>query len=999
VREGSPFSVQAFAWTLAVLAAFTGVSAHAIEPPLPGNTTPPAVPAPQQVQVPMPPASAVPASKTESLLITTFQLDKFPNPIVLNSPTIGDFLIEFEYDNVARARIAISDFVSRLSFVIDNDTPRAAAASIVQSDISLPTSQTGPVAAKIQGQFALLLKQGEVGGTFFGLNWGGNHTLYLVDPASGARSNFAIIEVRSAWQYIWSMIGGVVALAGFSWWVFRWRNRGTPETSAKAVGTGTGSEAEATAAPSRVLPPPEVPRQLLTALSEGRSMLVLGGGASAQAGYPDYAELLNRLVQRLRERLPAELAQSLDAAIASRTIGSGKVMDALTAALPRDQIATEIDLILGGVKGDPDFHETLARLPWCGVVSLTWDNFAKQIFTQRRWLQNTEWQAFTPDEAAQLPSAARGGLKPFLRPLGDLSRPTTLSLSMEEYRRNLGRWPEFQRQLGLLLQTNSFLFLGVERDTLEQFLLSVGADFEVSDERHFALISDSPENALLGAKLKRFGVRLLPYTPDPDHTSVTRFVDELARSSRLRARKTSGARPAADAFATSKVSSIKLTNIGLFDEIALTFQTDPISPPETAAGGTSELARKPTMPWTVIFGPNGCGKSSILRAIGLAFCGNEATAAAARLLQVGKQEGLIEVQFGSQMLRTRLIRDRNEVIVSAGQFSLVQTGLTLVLGFPALRGAPSSNPRGVAPIEAHGPEPADLLPLINGEVDRRLSSFKQWLINVLEQAGRGDKRASAMKALLDCIIRDVVPGELQKLAPLDNSYVIRVKIDDSDKPSPTDLPFDDLSQGMTSIFNWLGVLVQRLYDFYPEVENPEAQPAVVLVDEIDAHLHPDWQRRLVELTKKFFPNVQVLATSHSPLLAGALHGKELCVLERDPVTRKVAPLPVEIDTYGMRSQFILASRIFGLSSDRNLDLEHRIKRHVELVETLEPTEKQKDELQRLTAELQGFHYAGARPSRTQDQPTPEDLDILRKRFELPSGGSGGVGSPSAGPTP
>ncbi len=72
-------------------------------------------------------------------------------------------------------------------------------------------------------------------------------------------------------------------------------------------------------------------------------------------------------------------------------------MDALTAAVPRDQIATEIDLILGGVKGDPNFHESLARLPWCSVVSLTWDSFAKQIFTQRRWSQNGEWQTFTPD--------------------------------------------------------------------------------------------------------------------------------------------------------------------------------------------------------------------------------------------------------------------------------------------------------------------------------------------------------------------------------------------------------------------------------------------------------------------------------------------------------------------------------------------------------------------------------------------------------------------------
>ena len=61
----------------------------------------------------------------------------------------------------------------------------------------------------------------------------------------------------------------------------------------------------------------------------------------------------------------------------------------------------------------------------------------------------------------------------------------------------------------------------------------------------------------------------------------------------------------------------------------------------------------------------------------------------------------------------------------------------IALGFPALRGAPSANPSGVAPVEAPLPEPADLLPMVKGEVDRRLGSFKQWLINVLEQAGPG----------------------------------------------------------------------------------------------------------------------------------------------------------------------------------------------------------------------------------------------------------------------
>jgi hypothetical protein len=849
----------------------------------------------------------------------------------------------------------------------------------------------------VRGQFTFVLEQGDIGGTVLGANWGGSHTAFL-STGSGVTSLLTSVEVRSSW-YRLLLISSILPLtgvyAGFLAWFMRKRGLfmfGRKEAPPEQVSLPPPPGMPLPPPPEPPLPLPEVPRQLLTALAEGRAMLVLGAGASAQAGFPNEEKLVHELLRRLRGQLPTALAQSLEAAIGTPSFGIGRLMDALASAVPRKEIAAEIAHILDDVRPDSDFHEKLAKLPWHGVLTLTWDNFAEPLFTQGRAAQGAEWLKFSLEEAAELPSAARGGQRLFLRPLGDLSREATVSLSMEEFRRNLTRRPEFQRQLALLLQTQCFLFVGVGRNTLEQFMLSVGADLEVPDERHFALISDNPENALLGATLKRFGVRLLRYTADAKHSAVTRFVDEMARSPLVRSARHPTVRAAHSELSASRIEGVTLKNIGLFDEITLKFQTAPIPPqPTAAASAATDISRKASVPWTVIFGANGCGKSSILRAIGLAFCGSEAQAGAVRLLQVGKNEGSIEVQFGSQVLRTRLVRDRNDVIVSAGQVSPVQGGLALVLGFPALRGAPSANPSGVAALEVNLPEPADLLPLIKGEVDRRLGSFKQWLVNVLEQAGRGERRAVALKLLLDSIIREVVPGTIQRFAPLDNSYIIRVKADNSDKPSPNDIPFDDLSQGMTSIFNWLGVLAQRMYDFYQDDEKPEMQPAIVMVDEIDAHLHPDWQRRLVELTKKFFPNVQVLATSHSPLLAGALRGKELCVLEADPSTRKVARLNVEIETYGMRPQHIMASPIFNMLSDRNPDLEQRIKRHVDLVETLNPTAEQEKELQKLTAELQNFNYAGAQPPRTISGSSPEEIDILKERF-------GATASDSTAPT-
>jgi len=925
-------------------------------------------------------SQAAPAQGLE-LKITSFRLlDVRPDPIVLGRSAVGQFIFEVEYADPSDVRSEISVIVDRLTVVVDMQKPLQAAASI--TSVNLPKLPPG----KIVGSVAFRLDASYIGSTFLGLNWGESHLLHLFDPDTNLKSDFATVKIESPAALRWGIIVGATIFACLvaigAWWTdfpgrfLRARRTmwvGTSASTEAAVVPSGGAKVGMPDEPRRPAPLPDVPGSLLGALSDGRAILVLGGGASARAGFPTGPALLYMLLQQLRDRLPKALSESLGAyesdapdRLAYRGGTFSKVMSALTSKVSRKDVAGTLQEILGKVDPDPDFHEKLAGLPWRGVVSLTWDTFAESVFIESR-PRNGEWQKFALDQATDLVAAVRGGRRLFVRPFGDLERPATLSLSFDEFRQNLLRWPEFGRQLGLLLQTQSFMFIGVGTDTLEEFLQSVGAELKIDEQRHFALVPDSPENGLLSATLSRFGVGLLPYAPDGDHQAVSDFVSSLAKRARsLAPSRRARTRPAGSELAISRIESVSLENIGLFDSLELKFQTTAL--PDTQS-----------TPWTVIFGPNGCGKSTILRAIGLAFCGSEASAAAARLLQVGKKEGLVEVQFGSHLLRVRLIRDR-EVIVSSGQTSPVQAGFALVLGFPALRGAISDDPRGVAPLDVRNAEPADLLPMINGEVDRRLGRFKQWLVNILEQAGRGDRPAVALLALLNDIIRDVVPGEFRKFAPLDKTYLIRVKTDDSDEPSPDDLPFDDMSQGITSIFNWLGVLAQRLYDFYPDSDKPQDQHAIIMIDEIDAHLHPDWQRRIVELTKKFFPNVQVLATSHSPLLAGALRGKELCILERDPSTRKVAPIAISIDTYGMRSQHILTSPIFGLSSDRNPDLENRIKRHVELMQMLNPTPEQQKELEELTEELREFRYVGARPLRKIDSLSQDDIQILRKRF-------------------
>ena len=97
----------------------------------------------------------------------------------------------------------------------------------------------------------------------------------------------------------------------------------------------------------------------------------------------------------------------------------------------------------------------------------------------------------------------------------------------------------------------------------------------------------------------------------------------------------------------------------------------------------------------------------------------------------------------------------------------------------------------------------------------------------------------------------------------------------------TSVPLERLSDGYRGTLAWVGDLIRRLFDAYPTSPNPLKERGVVLVDEIDLHLHPLWQRSVVEDTRKLFPNLQFIVTTHSPFVAQDMRSRDrIIVLER-----------------------------------------------------------------------------------------------------------------------
>jgi predicted ATP-binding protein involved in virulence len=94
-------------------------------------------------------------------------------------------------------------------------------------------------------------------------------------------------------------------------------------------------------------------------------------------------------------------------------------------------------------------------------------------------------------------------------------------------------------------------------------------------------------------------------------------------------------------------------------------------------------------------------------------------------------------------------------------------------------------------------------------------------------------------------------------------------------------PFDNLSDGQRNILALAGDIAVRMARLNIHLgERALAEtPGVVLIDELDLHLHPTWQRHLVEDLRNTFPRIQFIATSHSPFVIQTLRPGELIILD------------------------------------------------------------------------------------------------------------------------
>lgn len=162
--------------------------------------------------------------------------------------------------------------------------------------------------------------------------------------------------------------------------------------------------------------------------------------------------------------------------------------------------------------------------------------------------------------------------------------------------------------------------------------------------------------------------------------------------------------------------------------------------------------------------------------------------------------------------------------------------------------------------------------------EKRLINLEEWLMQI-DYAAKNNNEFAARRLAK---IRELLCGNV-----FPEIYDFKFESSDSMhnyvlfKTKDGWFRYTQLGYGYQSMLSWIIDLSKRMFDKYPNSENPLQESAVVLIDEIDLHLHPKWQRDIISIISNVFKNVQFIVTTHSPLVIQSMEEVNLYVLRRE----------------------------------------------------------------------------------------------------------------------
>jgi len=391
--------------------------------------------------------------------------------------------------------------------------------------------------------------------------------------------------------------------------------------------------------------------------------------------------------------------------------------------------------------------------------------------------------------------------------------------------------------------------------------------------------------------------------------------------------------------------------------------------------------------WTVLLGDNGTGKTTLLQAIaGMQRLEVSEDGEGEKILPI-LSEGA-EPFLGWQRRVHRSPSDQMSLQVGIGflnklsgpkkreaTFELKQSGLTIIAKGSEFRNDEirctaygASRRMGDRTFET-SPR-ADVVRLFTEEEDE-IPSAGRWLHRLDYAAKSGKEKARTQLNKVVSVLSDSDKGILPDVDDL------RFQ-ESEDDTSPPDVEFhthygwvtiDQLSLGYRTMIAWVVDLARRLFNRYPDSDNPLAEPAVCLVDEIDLHLHPKWQRKIIDFLSERFPNTQFVVTAHSPLVVQAAEDANIALLKRVEVEDGDDYVEIENDPARIRNwrvDQILTSDLFDLDSARPPNADKLMQEREEILAKQELTDEDEKRLDEIEEEM------GDLPTGE----TPDDIEAM-----------------------
>lgn len=360
-----------------------------------------------------------------------------------------------------------------------------------------------------------------------------------------------------------------------------------------------------------------------------------------------------------------------------------------------------------------------------------------------------------------------------------------------------------------------------------------------------------------------------------------------------------------------RIESIALKNIGVFDDVKIDF------PPIKSSEADEKKADI-----HLFTGANGCGKSTLLYALADCFIKDSVNLSKRKRL-----EGNYSVSFLSRH-DLNIYLKHGELLDRVSEQHLNNYKLKIkfknfsdsLFYFAAFA---YSGRRTLENISTHSIENIQSSPFENalsftGNTDTNL--IAQWILNSLSSAAlaevEGDKQAAqnyqfAVKKIEEFIF-EICQLEI-KFKIQRSPLTVKISLNNQV------LDFDVLPDGLKSVISWVADLAVRL-DSIPWAEQRSIfdQNIILFLDEIDIHLHPKWQRRILPAVQKLLPNAQVFASTHSPFVVGSVEDASIYKL---PEQGKKNSEIKAIKSNPAKSYALILNEIFDIDQDFGEEIE------------------------------------------------------------------------------